>query len=156
MTNTETRISAELQGLVPFLAAHIKKQLDKRVKEYEEDCESWAEQGYRPHYCFHGVNLWTDYDPICGRCEDSDDWRDTEAKSIALAEDALIDFDEQGKAIRDVLNSLSHLADLNGILRSTRISIQNELFKSFVDVESRTLWGQSLHSLSTERANSLV
>lgn len=26
--------------------------------------------GYRAHYCVHGTNQWTDYDNICGPCED--------------------------------------------------------------------------------------
>lgn len=38
--------------------------------------EEWAEgarlsyaEGFRPHYCIHGTNQWTDYDNICGACE---------------------------------------------------------------------------------------
>jgi len=43
----------------------------RRRAEYEEDCREWARQGYAPHYCIHGTNLWVDYDNICGPCEDS-------------------------------------------------------------------------------------
>lgn len=156
MNTTETRVSAEFQDLIPFLAAHIKKELDKRVKEYEEACESWAEQGYRPEYCFHGTYLWTDYDPICGRCEDSDDWRNTEAKSIALAENALIDFDEHCKVARTAFDSIHRLADIKGIHQSTYLSIENDLFKDLFDAESRILWGQRLHTLRKEKEASLV
>lgn len=39
-----------------------------------EDAEESARQdranGYRAHYCVHGTNQWTDYDNICGGCED--------------------------------------------------------------------------------------
>ena len=41
------------------------------VARYEEDCAYDREQGHRPHYCIHGTNQWTDYDNICGGCEDS-------------------------------------------------------------------------------------
>lgn len=29
-----------------------------------------AANGHRSHYCIHGTNQWTDYDNICGGCED--------------------------------------------------------------------------------------
>jgi hypothetical protein len=38
---------------------------------YEEDCAVDRREGHRPHYCIHGTNQWTDYDNICGGCEDS-------------------------------------------------------------------------------------
>lgn len=39
-------------------------------ESWEADCAQDREDGYRPHYCPHGTNLWTDYDNICGPCED--------------------------------------------------------------------------------------
>lgn len=45
--------------------------LINRSNEYLRDVEDAAKEGYRPHHCFHGTNLWTDYDNICGPCEDS-------------------------------------------------------------------------------------
>lgn len=45
-------------------------QIEARIKEYAREIEDCHEQGYGVHYCFHGTNLWTDYDPICGYCED--------------------------------------------------------------------------------------
>lgn len=29
-----------------------------------------AANGHRPNYCIHGTNQWTDYDNICGGCEE--------------------------------------------------------------------------------------
>lgn len=46
-------------------------RLVTQSKEYLRECEEYAEQGYRPATCFHGTSLWTDYDNICGPCEDS-------------------------------------------------------------------------------------
>lgn len=40
----------------------------KADREAEE--ASYREQGFRSHYCIHGTNQWTDYDNICGGCED--------------------------------------------------------------------------------------
>lgn len=40
------------------------------AEQREQDERGWAERGYRAHYCIHGTNQWTDYDNICGGCED--------------------------------------------------------------------------------------
>lgn len=40
------------------------------LAQYREDCEQDRAEGHRPHYCIHGTNQWTDYDNICGGCED--------------------------------------------------------------------------------------
>lgn len=48
-----------------------REQLIKNSEEYLREVEEAYEEGFRPHYCFHGTNLWTDYDPICGYCEES-------------------------------------------------------------------------------------
>lgn len=37
---------------------------------YHEEAREYAGQGFRSHYCFHGVNMWVDYDCACGACED--------------------------------------------------------------------------------------
>lgn len=55
---------------VLILAKNISARLEADYLEYLEACESWRKDGYRPHYCEHGTNLWTDYDNICGGCED--------------------------------------------------------------------------------------
>lgn len=47
-----------------------REQLIKNSEEYLREVEEAHEEGFAPHYCFHGTNLWTDYDPICGYCED--------------------------------------------------------------------------------------
>ena len=56
-------------------ALAYKLKIDARARRYEDECEYWARQGCRPHYCIHGTNLWTDYDNICGPCEDGIDPR---------------------------------------------------------------------------------
>jgi len=52
------------------LAAAIVRRERAAYAAYRESCDADWRQGYRPHYCRHGMNLWTDYDPICGACED--------------------------------------------------------------------------------------
>lgn len=52
------------------LAAKISRSLERDYAEYVEACESYRADGYRAHYCEHGTNQWTDYDNICGGCED--------------------------------------------------------------------------------------
>jgi hypothetical protein len=56
---------------VAELALPILADLKKRDAQWEEDAAEWARQGYRPHYCKHGTNLWVEYDAMCHRCEES-------------------------------------------------------------------------------------
>jgi hypothetical protein len=58
------------------LAAKIFASYRKDWESYEAECDSYSAQGYRPRTCFHGTNLWVDYDPICGPCEDGYGWFD--------------------------------------------------------------------------------
>lgn len=55
---------------VASLALPVLKRLKAERAEYEEECKRAARQGFAPHYCPHGMNLWVDYDPICGPCEE--------------------------------------------------------------------------------------
>jgi hypothetical protein len=55
---------------VADLALRINRSLLKSYQEYLDECEATRRDGYRPHYCEHGTNQWTDYDNICGPCED--------------------------------------------------------------------------------------
>jgi hypothetical protein len=48
---------------------HVKR-LRRVQAEYDEEVREAAKEGYRPHYCIHGMNLWVDWDVICGPCED--------------------------------------------------------------------------------------
>lgn len=61
-----------MSELTTTIAKALLPRIKARRKEYAEECEEYAKQGFRPQYCIHGVNLWTDYDPICGWCEDGD------------------------------------------------------------------------------------
>ncbi|MNW48366.1 hypothetical protein D3C74_257290 [compost metagenome] len=45
--------------------------IQERDAEWERDRDQWNRDGYRAHYCRHGVNLWVDYDCACGACEES-------------------------------------------------------------------------------------
>lgn len=56
-------------ALYPLFVEALRAIRENRA-EYERECEEYARAGYRPRTCIHGTYLWTDYDPICGRCED--------------------------------------------------------------------------------------
>lgn len=59
----------------------------KQWAAYESECEDYAKQGYRPYACFHGTQLWHDYDVICGACEDGYGWFDPMLyRQLAIAE----------------------------------------------------------------------
>lgn len=43
-----------------------------RQEDYLEECEEYAKSGHRHNYCFHGVNMWVDWDCACGLCENGE------------------------------------------------------------------------------------
>lgn len=51
------------------LAAKLAAEYYQEYLEYLAACKLYIQEGFTPHYCEHGVNMWTDYDPICGSCE---------------------------------------------------------------------------------------
>lgn len=59
-----------LPAFVLRLAVTLAAEAEESYAAYLADCESDRQAGYRAHYCEHGTNLWTDYDNICGPCED--------------------------------------------------------------------------------------
>ena len=63
---------SEKMALAEFL--HTLKVARKRyaqmVTEWDENVEMHAAEGHRPSTCIHGTNMWTDYDNICGACEE--------------------------------------------------------------------------------------
>jgi hypothetical protein len=63
---TTTKLSKDVMKLaLIILNRHRQTFID-----YEESAAEYAKQGYRPHYCVHGVNMWVDYDCACGMCEE--------------------------------------------------------------------------------------
>lgn len=81
-TSTKKISQSELK-----LALVIFKSYAAQWAAYESDAAECAKQGYRPSHCFHGTYLWTDYDPICGPCEDGYSYFDPNAyRRIALDE----------------------------------------------------------------------
>lgn len=69
------------------LAVILLTSYRNRFAEYEEECNEYAKQGYRPRTCIHGTNQWTDYDNICGGCEDGEGyWNRETFGQIAIRE----------------------------------------------------------------------
>lgn len=55
-----------------FFAAAL-RDVRKRIAEYDAEVRDWYAEnpGYQFPQCIHGSSLVTDYDNICGWCEDS-------------------------------------------------------------------------------------
>lgn len=51
-------------------ARHAFARQEKALAEWKVDAAEARAEGFRPHYCVHGTNLWTDYDPMCYGCEE--------------------------------------------------------------------------------------
>lgn len=93
---TQTAEKPVNRAVIRLALAHLKR-LQRHRAAYEEEVRDWYEkgegrspnwrtdidehgevyqwnaggQGYRFPHCIHGSSLWTDYDNICGPCEDS-------------------------------------------------------------------------------------
>lgn len=59
-----------MADMLPKLESAALGRLTKRWREYQQECEQDRANGHRPHYCFHGVDQWVDYDNICPTCEE--------------------------------------------------------------------------------------
>lgn len=80
------------------LAVKIFESYRKQWAAYDAECAEYAEQGYRPYACFHGTQLWSDYDVICGACENGYGWFDPmlyRQMAISEAKQAYNEFDER-------------------------------------------------------------
>lgn len=58
------------------LALGIYKRMTAHYRAYLDSCEQDRRNGHTPRYCEHGTNRWTDFDNICGGCEDGVSLRD--------------------------------------------------------------------------------
>lgn len=46
------------------------KEVRAEYAAYLSDMDDLRKEGYGPSHCFHGTDRWTDYDNICGYCEE--------------------------------------------------------------------------------------
>lgn len=104
------------------MAVRIDRALARGYEQYLEACEGFRREGYRPQTCEHGTNQWTDYDNICGPCEDGLSMGDPLfRRGYAIAEAK-----HKHQAIRDLLSA--------GFL------VQKELAKVNVEFDLAPIW----------------
>ena len=80
--------------LAHTIVLNLKARARRLAEEYEAECAEDYRQGHRPHYCRHGTNQWTDYDNICGSCENGDSALDVYYEALALAKKYMHDLDK--------------------------------------------------------------
>lgn len=68
----DTKLGPEHLKLALKLLQARRKRWAEVQAAYDADCLEWRKQGYRPHYCIHGRNMWVDYDIACGECENGE------------------------------------------------------------------------------------
>lgn len=96
------------------LAVKILDQHRQSFVYYDEACREAAKDGYRPHYCIHGTNQWTDYDNICRPCEDGYGSWDYEAFAKLSLDDAkyrVAQVKEREEVYRKMINMPGRLSD---------------------------------------------
>lgn len=123
------------------IALRIVRDHRARVDEYEQECDEAAREGYRPHYCIHGANLWVEYDVICPGCEDGAFARWTAGaelygQALELAKHQHAQFTRQNDALVEAI----------GVLRKSGLHDEAELLTTratdrFVAELSRLLDG---------------
>lgn len=98
-------MAATAKAMVLSVANRLQKDYLARYNEYLEECAEDAKNGHRAHYCEHGANQWTDYDNICGYCEEGF----TMADGVMRREFALKEAHERVSQYRDLLGVLREL-----------------------------------------------
>jgi hypothetical protein len=77
----------------------------------EHDAEGWPHNvniggsGYRFPHCIHGTSLWTDYDNICGGCEDGSTAIED---AIVSAREAFLRFNARWDWVHSAPGDLDH------------------------------------------------
>jgi hypothetical protein len=77
-----------------MLAIRLQGQYLSHYADYLDECAEYLRKGYRPHYCEHGTNRWTDYDNICGYCEEGQTMADPQQRRARALDDAKCRFAE--------------------------------------------------------------
>lgn len=90
------------------VAMRIGRRMERDYQGYLDDCEADRRNGYRAHYCEHGTNLWTDYDNICGPCEDGITLRDPMTRR-RLALDAAKDCVREARELMSLVATAARL-----------------------------------------------
>lgn len=89
--------------LVVSVARKISATLAKNYADYLDECEQDRKNGHRAHYCEHGANMWTDWDNICGYCEESITMGDgvmRRAEALRIAHESVADWHAAVEALR--------------------------------------------------------
>lgn len=71
-----------LNATVAKLAVSKLAEVRNMYAEHDEYKRECYKEGFRPQYCVHGTNQWTDYDNICGGCEDGRGYFDYETEAL--------------------------------------------------------------------------
>lgn len=63
-------LSASAKAIIIREARKDWADIQRTVADWNEMADQCQREGYAPRYCIHGTDRWTDYDNICGGCED--------------------------------------------------------------------------------------
>lgn len=66
-------VGPRVQTRTEALYVHFREaraRIARARREWEAEAQECARQGFRPMTCEHGTYMWTDWDPMCGACEE--------------------------------------------------------------------------------------
>ena len=55
------------------LVKALRANRDARIRYFFQECREAGREGWAPSHCYHGTRIDTDWDNICGGCEDGSD-----------------------------------------------------------------------------------
>lgn len=99
-------IAEETNASIRKLAGLHLAELRAEYAAWEAECARYHEQGFNPHYCVHGANLWVDYDIPCGTCEQG---ATLEEQALALAQYQWAQFAERMAWLNKRPEGLDHV-----------------------------------------------
>lgn len=116
ISNRAAHLAAE-KRIVFKIARELMAEYAANYAAYLADCEDDRAAGYRAHYCEHGTNRWTDYDNICGPCEDGFSMGDPFTRRQYALNEARSRMAEYGKILAaiNLLNGLGATVDMEPI-----------------------------------------
>lgn len=117
--------TSEMSSSLHF-ARKLVRVLEADRDHYRQEVIGWRSHGHRPHYCEHGTDKWTDYDNICGPCENGETLEDP----LYLRRLAIDTANEFWQQVRE-LNGRWHA--LFDVLPSAQHDAMNDIYTAALD-----------------------
>lgn len=130
-------LSAHAKSVIIREARKDWADLQQTIQDWNDMADECQRQGYRPKYCIHGTSSWTDYDNICGGCEDSDypqdkTYTDVLRNTLASYRSAHARFQSKAEDFNNLAKALRALGVSDSLSSDTLMASMNEVLGRFI------------------------